>query len=586
VSDEFEIDLSNYNFQALADEMTISPQWAVFPLQARDKKPWGGLSWPNVSKPRSEWGEDWPLDVNVGIDCGKSGLVVIDEDEPDAVEKWLGYVPETYTVQTAKGRHFYFYALGARLKNRVRLAPGVDVRADGGYVVGAGSVHPTGVKYVVMRDMPVQPLPAEIRDHGKDANEIDLDLTKEGRFELPEVIPDGERNETLFKYASSLVGRRLRDGEALVLLREAYGRCVPPYTEVQPEDMLARAFKQYGEPDADETEPSSFVMLDLVALLDPNRPPRAWFWFGLIPEGESASIVAPAGEGKSLLVLGLIVAALLGEEEFIGRALSLGEGRKVLYVDMENSEDDWAERLPDLGMDQTSAGEILGKTLYPFSMPPLSGLDSAKGGRQLLDLIDACGLEKGDVVVLDSTQRITEGDENSNDTMRNLYRHTSTALKRRGLTVIRTDNTGWSSGHERGASAKRDDVGVSLHMTPDPKIAGVYTLTQAKRRFAGEKGDLTYQRVGGNGERLRFIEARGTTFGDKTQDVRDLLTELGVEIGVGQVKAWEAVRKAEEEGLIERPTWMTKALVQKVQSERREVPEVVSEPIPPEAESG
>jgi hypothetical protein len=51
---------------------------------------------------------------NVGIHTGKSGLVIIDEDKPDALPKYAAdhghEIPATYTVRTGKGRHYYYTA--------------------------------------------------------------------------------------------------------------------------------------------------------------------------------------------------------------------------------------------------------------------------------------------------------------------------------------------------------------------------------------------------------------------------------------------------------------------------------------------
>jgi hypothetical protein len=91
---------------------------------------------------------------NLGIDCGKSGLLVIDEDTPGAFDQYarsIGQViPVTFTVTTAKGRHIYFrQPPGAPLGNGTGALSGrgIDVRGRGGYVVGPGSVHQTGVLY-------------------------------------------------------------------------------------------------------------------------------------------------------------------------------------------------------------------------------------------------------------------------------------------------------------------------------------------------------------------------------------------------------------------------------------------------------
>src|SRR5260370_14497659 len=91
---------------------------------------------------------------NLGVDCGKSGYLVIDEDQPGAFSAYarsIGQVlPVTFTLTTAKGRHLYFrQPPGAPLGNSTGALSGrgIDVRGRGGYVIGPGSVHQAGVLY-------------------------------------------------------------------------------------------------------------------------------------------------------------------------------------------------------------------------------------------------------------------------------------------------------------------------------------------------------------------------------------------------------------------------------------------------------
>jgi len=95
----------------------------------------------------TRWWTDTP-DANIGIATGAvSGLVVLDVDGEDgeaslaALEREHGPLPATPTVLTGKGRHLYFTYPGVPVPNRVRVAPGLDVRGDGGYVVAPPSTH-------------------------------------------------------------------------------------------------------------------------------------------------------------------------------------------------------------------------------------------------------------------------------------------------------------------------------------------------------------------------------------------------------------------------------------------------------------
>jgi putative DNA primase/helicase len=94
-------------------------------------------------------------DANIGVATGiVSDIFVVDVDG-ESGEKTLeslqakhGQLRKTVTVSTGKGRHLYFRCGGARVGNSVgTLGDGLDVRGDGGYVVGAGSRHQSGRLY-------------------------------------------------------------------------------------------------------------------------------------------------------------------------------------------------------------------------------------------------------------------------------------------------------------------------------------------------------------------------------------------------------------------------------------------------------
>lgn len=78
----------------------------------------------------------WVLDVDIAN--GKTG-----DDSLAELEATHGKLPDTVECITGTGgRHIYFQ-YDARVSGSAgKLAAGLDVRADGGYVVGPGSVHP------------------------------------------------------------------------------------------------------------------------------------------------------------------------------------------------------------------------------------------------------------------------------------------------------------------------------------------------------------------------------------------------------------------------------------------------------------
>lgn len=150
---------------------------AVFPLPPGGRRPAGPWRSTCLTDP-DRVRELWHDDDNIGVGCRASRIVGLDLDVKDdrdglvvlaALAERLGEtVPETLTVATPSGgRHLYFAApdgctIGSFSGDRSPLGPGVDVRGPGlrtgGYLVGPGSVV-GGIEYVIVRDVPVLPLP-------------------------------------------------------------------------------------------------------------------------------------------------------------------------------------------------------------------------------------------------------------------------------------------------------------------------------------------------------------------------------------------------------------------------------------------
>ena len=125
--------------------------FSVFPLPRGSKVP--NIKWSQyqVALPAEEDVRLWDSgNYNVGIVCGAiSDLLVVDVDSAEGQEFIDALdLPDTPTVKTAKGRHYYFKNPDALVSNKVRLlGVPVDIRANGGYVVGPQSLHESGHIY-------------------------------------------------------------------------------------------------------------------------------------------------------------------------------------------------------------------------------------------------------------------------------------------------------------------------------------------------------------------------------------------------------------------------------------------------------
>jgi hypothetical protein len=150
--------------------------WHVFPCAPGAKHPalrgnWQDHATTDEAQIRAWW---TARPFNIGLSCGPSRLVVIDLDaskapgQPGGPANFTALcaadgepVPkETRTIATPSGGfHLYFTAPAEPISNSAgRLAKLADIRADGGYIVAAGSRIRDRL-YRVCRDAPVAPLP-------------------------------------------------------------------------------------------------------------------------------------------------------------------------------------------------------------------------------------------------------------------------------------------------------------------------------------------------------------------------------------------------------------------------------------------
>jgi Bifunctional DNA primase/polymerase, N-terminal/AAA domain len=129
--------------------------FAVFPCRPKGKEPLGSLV-PNGcldattdAETIKGWWTKCP-NANIGMATGrKSGLAVVDLDGSEGIVSGgrLGLLSPICAL-TGNGKQLFYATTEASLKNSVKkLARGIDVRGEGGYVIVSPSLHPNGKRY-------------------------------------------------------------------------------------------------------------------------------------------------------------------------------------------------------------------------------------------------------------------------------------------------------------------------------------------------------------------------------------------------------------------------------------------------------
>ena len=212
----------------------------------------------------------WTIWPQAGIGMVTEGLIVLDFDADkgglgslnEMIEQY-GKFPDTRVHQTGGGGlHFLFRNVnGKDHRNAVNFAgyQGVDIRANGGYIIAPPSVHASGNAYEVLDPSPIAPCPDWLTSLlGARGKPVPLEQV-DGQV----VIAEGRRNASL----ASLAGAMRRQGcsQAIIeraLLETNSQQCNPPLPE---KDILriAGSISRYAP------EPAASIMDD--SFLEPEH---------------------------------------------------------------------------------------------------------------------------------------------------------------------------------------------------------------------------------------------------------------------------------------------------------------------------
>lgn len=179
-----------------------------------------------------------------------------------------------------------------------------------------------------------------------------------------------------------------------------------------------------------------------------------WLFDDVLAAGRGHAIYAAHKLGKSLFAL-WVAAQLATSRDDVA----------VVYLDFEMTEDDLRERLEDMGH---GPGTDLSRLHYAL-LPSLAPLNTFEGGDELAKLcahVQARHPGRHLLVVIDTTSRAVDGEENDSTPYRAFARWTGMRLKQAGHTFVRLDHAGKDPTRgQRGSSAKGDDVDLVWKMT-------------------------------------------------------------------------------------------------------------------------
>jgi hypothetical protein len=549
----------------------------------------------------NDWWTNQYSGYGIGIATGQTRhgrIFVLDVDDReeykgsdtlhDLQEKY-GQLPETVTAITGTGgQHLYFYC-DEDIRNDAgsRLGVGLDIRGTGGQVLAAPTIHPNGRAYQWEHGAsPHERKPAKAPDW------LVKLLTKQPEMVKPVGQPDSfltDPNTPSARYCARTTWEQLlipdgwtlaktdrhgeqhwvrpgkdpRDGtsatighngnDALIVFTSSipwlpeggYNRFGYYAASKHGGDwkQASQAFlaTSEGKPEPVTPIPTPDEMLSMLvdwkAFWSLEHATEEWLAKPLIAKGRQTALFAGAKTGKSWLTLN-VTAALATGKPILGQPAQ--PPVHVLYLDYEMIESDLYERLEQFGYTEDDDLSHLHYALIP-NLPPLNTTEGASAVMKLVELT------KAEVVVIDTTGRAIDGEENSADSYREFARTTGLSLKRANIACIRTDHAGKDGGKkqgQRGSSAKNDDVDIVYRL--DKSDDGL-TLKRTHTRISWvpETVSLVVEDFDDIiSIRLRSKEQRGWTV--KEIAIANRLDELGFpqDIGVNEV-----IRQLKDQGI-------------------------------------
>jgi hypothetical protein len=337
--------------------------WFAFPCKL-DKTPYvsGGFKAASLdSEQIRAWWKRWP-EASIGIATGRSRVAVLDVDPRHSGDETFSRLSErlgSSTFETVQSRtggggsHFIFRCPpDIAIKGGVSVfGEGIDVRADGGYIIVPPSRHPSGNSYEWQANS--DPFsralllwPASLEQFRATRPQFQADNASA-------CVHEGARNNFLTRKAGTLRRLGVDSSAMFVALQQLnVSRCEPPLESAEVE-KIAASVARYSSGEAD-----SVSSLSLVTLSDVEAEETYWLWKDRIPCGKVTLLVGDPGDGKSYVSLGIAAALSTGS------CLPGGSDGECRDVILWNGEDGIADtikrRVEQCGADATRLHAIEG----------------------------------------------------------------------------------------------------------------------------------------------------------------------------------------------------------------------------------
>lgn len=240
------------------------PQCGKHPRFDKELLPNGKTSASTDPDVITRWWAAWPR-ANIGVCAGLQSMLVIVDVDPKhngfsslaALQEKYGALPDTLTAITGSGgKHLLFQHPGIEpLSGGANKFgdefPGVDVKADDGYIVAAPSLHKSGNRYQWENPgTPIAPLPEWMLEYLQPADKKKSRSKRTSHnadAPLEERLVNGARNNTLFRELCALRARGASDAAVRAAGHSLnVEMCQPPLSPDEVEKIVESVNTRYA----------------------------------------------------------------------------------------------------------------------------------------------------------------------------------------------------------------------------------------------------------------------------------------------------------------------------------------------------
>lgn len=262
----------------------LAKGWSVIPCGTHSKV--ALVNWRKYQKNRptkeqvKAWWNKHP-DANIAVITGRiSGLIVVDVDTYKGGK--TSEVPATGVIaKTARGGFHYFYRYPeseSKVENATNIKPGIDVRADGGYVVVAPSYvvdkdkgYEGGYEWQQRERLGLAPkwvLKKESKDEDETfsgSESANVHSGKQKKVDKPSWLADmfnnglreGSRNDSITRLAGYLYRQRIPHDVAIAIAGSLNRSSVSPLSQQEITTTVKSAYKSATRNSSKRSDPAS-----------------------------------------------------------------------------------------------------------------------------------------------------------------------------------------------------------------------------------------------------------------------------------------------------------------------------------------